>query len=167
MGRGSIRVFKIGETGREVTLYHVQDGQLCLVNMLCVMLGRPTMATAQVEVPTEAAIFPGVVVREWIAISGPLRNFIFETMAARVVDVMTLVEEIAFHKVDSRLAALLLQRFATVRVISTTHEDIAADLGTVREVVSRLLKEFVRRGAIQVARGQLELRDEAILRQLI
>src|SRR5512140_1211076 len=62
VGRGSIRVFKIGETGREVTLYHVQDGEACLVNMLCVMLGRPAMATAQVEVATEAVVFPGAVV---------------------------------------------------------------------------------------------------------
>jgi CRP/FNR family transcriptional regulator, anaerobic regulatory protein len=167
VGRGSIRVFKIGETGREVTLYHVQDGEPCLVNMLCVMLGKPAMATAQVEIATEAVMFPGAVLREWVGRSGPMRSFIFETMATRVVDVMTLVEEIAFHKMDSRLAALLLQRFATLHVISATHEDIAAELGTVREVVSRLLKEFVRRGAIQLARGHLELRDEAILRQLI
>jgi CRP/FNR family transcriptional regulator len=167
VGRGRIRVFKIGETGREVTLYRVQDGEPCLVNMLCVMLGRPAMATAQVEIETEAAVFPGGVMREWVATSESLRNFIFETMATRVVDVMTLVEAIAFHKIDSRLAALLLQRFATRRVISATHEDIAAELGTVREVVSRLLKEFERRGAIEVARGHLELRDEAILRQAI
>jgi CRP/FNR family transcriptional regulator len=167
VGRGRIRVFKIGETGREVTLYHVQDGEPCLVNMLCVLLGKPAMATAQVEIETEAAVFPGGVMREWVATSESLRNFIFETMATRVVDVMTLVEEIAFHKIDTRLAGLLLQRFAKRRVISSTHEDIAAELGTVREVVSRLLKEFARRGAIEVTRGQLELRDEAILRQTI
>jgi CRP/FNR family transcriptional regulator, anaerobic regulatory protein len=120
---------------------------------------------AKVEIETEATVFPGGVMREWVATSEALRNFIFETMATRVVDVMTLVEEIALHKMDSRLAGLLLQRFATHRVISATHEDIAAELGTVREVVNRLLKEFVRRGAIEVARGHLELRDEAILRQ--
>jgi CRP/FNR family transcriptional regulator len=167
VGRGSIRVFKIGETGREVTLYHVQDGEACLINMLCVILARPAMATAQVECATEAVILPGALVREWVGTSGPVRDFIFEAMATRVVDVMTLVEEIAFHKTDSRLATLLLQRFATLRVISATHQDIAAELGTVREVVSRLLKEFTRRGAIQLARGHLELRDEAILRQLV
>ena len=167
IGHGDIRVFKISETGREVTLYHVQDGEPCLVNMLCVMLGKPAMATGQAESDTQSVLFPRAAVREWVAASEPIRNFIFETMATRVVDVMTLVEEISFHKVDSRLAALLLQRFATLRVISATHEELAAELGTVREVVTRVLREFVRRGAIKVARGRIELVEEAILRQLV
>jgi CRP/FNR family transcriptional regulator, anaerobic regulatory protein len=167
VGAGNIRVFKIGDTGREVTLYHVQDGEPCLINMLCVILGRPAMATAQVEIATEAAIVPGAAVRAWVATSESLRNFIFHTMATRVVDVMTLVEEISFHRMDSRLATLLLQRFATRSVIEATHEDIAAELGTAREVVSRLLKEFVRHGAIQATRGHLELRDETVLRELV
>jgi CRP/FNR family transcriptional regulator len=167
VGAGSIRVFKIGETGREVTLYHVQHGEPCLINMLCVILGRRAMATAQVEIATEAAVVPGAAVRAWVGTSESLRNFIFQTMATRVVEVMTLVEEISFHRMDSRLASLLLERFATRRVIEATHEDIAAELGTAREVVSRLLREFVRHGAIQATRGHLELRDERVLRELV
>ena len=167
VGRGSIRVFKSSETGREVTLYHVQDGEPCLVNMLCVILGKAATATAQTEIDTEVVTFPGAVLRQWVGTSEPLRNFIFETMAARVVDVMMRVEEVTFHRMDSRLATLLLQRFAQHSVITATQEDLAAELGTVREVVGRLLQEFMRRGAIRAARGRVELRDEAILRQLI
>lgn len=167
VGKGNIRVFKSSETGREVTLYHVQDGEPCLVNMLCVLLKRPSMATAQAEVATEAVLLPGADVRNWVAESEALRDFIFETMASRVVDMTTLVEAVSFQKIDIRLAALLLERFATARVVAATHDEIAAELGTVREVVSRLLKEYVRHGAIRSSRGHLELADETILRTFI
>ncbi len=166
VGRGSIRVFKAAETGREVTLYHVHDGQPCLVNMLCVFLGRPAMASAKVEVPTEAVVFAAAAFREWVRTDDGVRRFIFETMAARLVDVMTLVEDIAFRTMDDRLGDFLLQHFARVRVISSTHEEIAAELGTAREVVSRLLKELERRGAITLSRGHILLRDAAALATL-
>jgi CRP/FNR family transcriptional regulator len=170
VGCGDIRVFKTGETGREITLYHVQDGQPCLVNMLCVFLGRPAMASAVVELPTEAVVIPAAEFRDWMRNSHAVRSFVFETMAGRFVDVMTLVEEIAFRNMDRRVAELLVRRFSPrgipLRQISATHEELAAELGTAREVVSRLLKEFERLGAITLARGRIELKDEAALRHL-
>ena len=170
VGRGEIRVFKTSVTGREITLYHVQDGEPCLVNVLCVFLGRPAMASAIVEAPTDAVVVPAAVFREWVSAYDSVRRFVFETMAARVVDVMTLVEEVAFGKMDARLAQLLVRRFSmkglALRVLSTTHEELAAELGTAREVVSRLLKEFERLGAIGLARGRVDLRDGALLQRL-
>jgi CRP/FNR family transcriptional regulator len=77
---------------------------------------------------------------------------------------MTLFDEVVFGKMDARLAALLAHRFESETSINATHEEIAAELGTAREVVSRLLKELVRVGAIDASRGRLELRDRAILR---
>ena len=170
VGRGEIRVFKTSVTGREITLYHVQDGQPCLVNVLCVFLGRPAMGSAIVEAPTEAVVVPAAAFREWVSAYDRVRRFVFETIAARVVDVMTLVEEVAFRKMDARLAQLLVRRFSMkglpLRVLSTTHEELAAELGTAREVVSRLLKEFERLGAIGLARGRVDLRDGALLQRL-
>ena len=169
VGAGSIRVFKVGETGREITLYHVQDGQTCLINMLCVFLGKPAMATAAVETPVEAVIIPAAAFRDWVRTRDSVRHFIFETMAERMVAVMTLVEEVAFRRMDTRLAAALLNRFEQAQpanFISTTHEEIAAELGTAREVVSRLLKELERQGAVHLARGRVELHDAALLRRL-
>lgn len=170
VGAGGIRVLKATETGQEITLYHVQEGEPCLVNMLCVFLNRPVMATAVVEVPTEAVIVPAAVFQQWVESNEAVRNFVFETMASRVIDVMVLVEELAFRKMDNRLARLLLQRFTQrerpLRVISTTHEELAAELGTAREVVSRLLKEFERIGAVRIGRGRVELLDETILGRL-
>jgi CRP/FNR family transcriptional regulator len=167
VGSGSIRVFRIGATGRELTLYHVRDQQSSLVGMLSVLLDRPAIATAQAEVATEAVVLPASALREWVSTSDPMRKFIFETMTRALVDVTTLLEDVAFRTMESRLAAHLLQHFATARVISMRHEDIAAELGTAREVVSRLLENYERRGAINLSRGRVEMRNEAALRQLV
>ena len=116
---------------------------------------------------TEAVVLPATALREWVSTRGPMRTFIFETMTRALVEVTTLLEDVAFRTMESRLAALLLQHFAMAGVISMRHEDIAAELGTAREVVSRLLEKYERRGAIELSRGHIEMRDEAVLRRLI
>ncbi len=167
VGTGSIRVFRIGGTGREITLYHVRDQQSSLVSMLSVLLGKPAIATAQAEVATEAVVLPSAALREWVSTSDPMRRFIFETMSRALVDVTTLLEDVAFRTMESRLAALLLQHVDAARVISMRHEDIAAELGTAREVVSRLLENYERTGAIHLSRGRVQVLDEAVLSRLV
>jgi CRP/FNR family transcriptional regulator, anaerobic regulatory protein len=167
VGTGSIRVFRIGATGREITLYHVRSQQSSLVSMLAVLLGRPVIATGQAEVATEAVVLPATTLRELVITSDPMRRYIFETVTRGLVEVTTLLEDVAFRTMESRLAALLLQHFTTADVISMRHEDIAAELGTAREVVSRLLENYERRGAINLSRGRVEMRDEAALRRLV
>ena len=168
VGRADIRVFKTTASGREISLHHVQDGEPCLVNMLCVFLGRPAMASARAEAPTDAVVIPAATFRDWVASLEFVREFVFATMAKRLVDVMTLVEEVAFRRMDARLAELLLRRFADRRgSLLTTHEEPAAELGTAREVVSRRLKEFEHAGALAMARGRIELRDDARLRRTL
>ena len=169
VGSGSIRVFKVSETGREISLYHVRDGQTCLVNMLCVFLGRSAMATAEVETAVEATVFSAAVFRDWCKTSDSIHRFSFEAIAERMVEVMTLVSEVAFRRMDSRLASVLLDRFDRARpaeFISTTHEEIAGELGTAREVVSRLVKELELEGAVKLERGRIELRNVDSLRRL-
>lgn len=166
VGGGDLRVFRTGSNGREITLYHVRDRQPCLVNMLSVFLGRPAMASAVADAPTEAVVVPAPVFQRLIATSDVVRWFVFETMAARLVDVMTLVEEISVRRMDARLAALLLRTFAlhaSDNVIASTHDALAAELGTVREVVSRVLKDFERNGAIRLGRGRITLVDQRLL----
>ena len=168
VGRGDIRVYRAAESGREIALYHVQDGEPCLVNMLSVFLGRQAMASARAELPTDAVVIPAPTFREWVDSVEFVRTFVFATMARRLVDVMTLVEEVAFRKMDARLAELLLRKFSDKRApLLTTHEELAAELGTAREVVSRLLKEFERAGTLSIGRGRLELRDDAQLRRML
>jgi len=167
VGQGSIRVFKCGESGREITLYHVMAGQTCILTAACVLANKHYPASARAESDTEAVLFPANVFRDWVATNDLLRRFVFETLAERMADVMTLIEEVTFSKMDKRLAAYLLQRFThdgmAVRVINETHENIAAELGTAREVVSRLLKDFERRRAIELGRGRIILQDEKLL----
>jgi CRP/FNR family transcriptional regulator, anaerobic regulatory protein len=151
VGAGSIRVFRIGSTGREITLYHVRSQESSLVSMLAVLLGRPVIATGQAEVATEAVVLPASALRELVVASDSMRRYIFETVTRGLVEVTTLLEDVAFRTMDSRLG----------------HEDIASELGTAREVVSRLLENYERRGAIHLSRGRVEMRDEAALRQLL
>jgi CRP/FNR family transcriptional regulator len=163
VGSGDIRVFKSGESGREITLYHVRGGECCFVNMMCVFLRRPALANAHVEASTEVVILRPEVFREGVRSDDSLREFVFTSMTSQLVEVITLIDEIAFRRVDVRLGDLLLQRFSRQQTIDTTHELIAAELGTAREVISRLLKELERRGAIALRRGHIVLRDKAKL----
>jgi CRP/FNR family transcriptional regulator len=163
IGRGSIRVFKLGATGREITLYHVHDQQTSLIGMLSALLQRPAIATAQVELETEAVLLPASAIRKWVATSDSMRTYIFETTTRALTDVATLIEDVAFRSIEVRLASLLLQHFAIAPAINMRHDDIAAELGTAREVVSRLLETYERFGAIALSRGRIELRDATIL----
>ncbi|MCX8090803.1 MAG: Crp/Fnr family transcriptional regulator [Verrucomicrobiae bacterium] len=163
LSSGRLRVYRISENGREITLYHVREGEPCLVNMLSVFLREPAAANAQAETPVEAVVFPGAMARAWVQTREAFRHFAFATMGRRLLDVMGLVEEIAFRKMDQRLSDWLREAFATRRVLDATHEQIAAELGTAREVVSRLLKTLERHGAIRLTRGHILLRDKTRL----
>jgi CRP/FNR family transcriptional regulator len=136
--------------------------------MLSVFTGEKTLAAAVTETPVEAVVYPGAAFREWLAKSEPLRKFVFEMMATRLVGVLTLMEEINFRKMDVRLADFLLRGLGPGRpsYLALTHEQIAGELGTVREVISRLLKEFERQGAIELGRRRIKLRDTEILREI-
>jgi CRP/FNR family transcriptional regulator len=164
VGLGSIRVFRVGATGREITLYHVHGRQTSLIGMLSALLGRPAIATAEAELETEAVLLPASALREWVTTSDSMRTFIFETMTRSLTDVATVLEDVAFRTMEGRLADLLMQHFAAGPVIKMRHDDVAAELGTAREVVSRLLETYERSGAIALSRSRIELRDPAILR---
>jgi CRP/FNR family transcriptional regulator len=155
---GSLRVYTMGGNGREITLYCVEPGQCCMINVLCLIAGISSPATAVAEEPVEAVLFPRRVFLDWLARQEDLRAFVFGIVATRVGAMMALIEEIAFQRLDCRLAGYLHQRATRAPAgdeITTTHDAIAADLGTAREVVSRLLKSFERQGAIKLGRGSI------------
>lgn len=171
IGRGSVRVFLAGESGREITLYHVEPGQTCPVNLLSALLGRPAPATAVIEEPLAAVLLPTERFRQWVAGEPVVRQFVLDAVAIRLVDILSLLEEITFGKLDQRLAEFLLRRAgpsggSPAPVVELTHEQIALELSTAREVVSRLLRELERRGTVELARGRIHLRDTAALEKL-
>jgi len=170
VGRGRLRVFKSSASGREITLYEVRQGELCLLNVLSMMTGAPAPATARVEADVTALLVPNDTFRHWIGTEAPLRNYVLGVVASGVVEVMSLVEEIAFKKLDVRLAEYLCRRIfvgeGRARELKATHESIAAELGSAREVISRLLKEFERQGAVVLGRGRVAVGDSSTLRAL-
>lgn len=167
LGSGSVRVFRTGATGRQITLYHVRPRESSLVGMLSVLLRRPVIATAQAEVATEIVLLPAGALREWAGASEAVRRFIFETVTRALVDVTSLLEDVAFRSMESRLAMLLVNHADDEHLIRMRHEDIAAELGTAREVVSRILENFGRHGVIELSRGQIVMRDAGALRDLV
>ena len=167
VGEGRLRVYKTSESGREITLYGVAAGEFCLLNLLCVLTGITAPATARVEQPVRAVAFNGTDFRRWIGNDPAIRNHIFAMLANNVTETMNLVEEIAFKKMDVRLAEYLQARLPRgAATLETTHEMIALDLGSAREVISRLLKEFERQGAVQLARGRITVQDPGLLKSL-
>lgn len=170
IGQGALRVFKSNASGREITLYWVRAGELCLLNLLGAMTGVPSPASARVEEEVVALVIPPDTFRGWIGGEPSLRAHVFSIMAAGMVDVMTLVEEIAFKKLDLRLAQYLCDGFFSnggSLELQVTHESIAAELGSAREPISRLLKDFENQGAILLSRGRITLNDPAGLRALV
>jgi len=171
IGSGSVRVFVVGDTGREVTLYHVTAGGTCPVNILSAVLNKDAPALAIVEKPLEAVVLPVAVFSKWIEEHPVIRLFVFEALATRLVDIFSLMEEITFKKMDQRLAGFLVGQFkhsATVPPEArVTHERIATELGSAREVISRLLGEFERMGIVELARGRVVQKNAEMLQELV
>lgn len=161
---GMVRVFKIGESGREITLYRVRPGQVCILSTTCSVSDKQYPAIAEAEEPSVVYVVPGGAFRRMLRLHVPLQEFIFDVMSERLVEMMTVVEEVAFWRVDLRLANRLLEETEPPNPASvkTTHAQLAIELGSAREVVSRILKEFERRGFVNLVRGMVEIpgRDE-------
>ena len=170
IGEGRIRVYKLASSGRQITLYQVGEGETCLIDMLCTVMDMPSPATAVAHTDVRALLVPPEIFRRWIRESGPLRDYVFNMLAGKLVDLMALVEQVAFQKMDRRLASFLLTSVETDKPgspLQTTHEAIAAELGSSREVVSRLLEEFERRGGLKLARGRITLTDPSVLKSVL
>ncbi len=167
VGAGSVRVSVQGETGREITLYRVEPGETCPVNLLSALLERPAPATADVTSALQAVVLPTAVFRDWVAQHDGVRRFVLDAIAARLVDILSLLQEITFGRLDRRLADFLLRGFGQSAdpkpVIELTHEKIALELSSAREVITRMLREFETMGAVELYRGRVVLRDKALL----
>ena len=159
---GEVRVARGSAQGRSLELYRVGPGELCVVSA-CGLFGQAPLAAHGVAVvPTRLLLLSPAGFEQWVA-HEPFRRFVFGVFADRLADLMSLAEAVAFQRLDQRLAAALLGHGPTVQ---TTHQALADELGTVREIVTRLLKRFERAGWVSLARERIELRDAAALRAL-
>jgi len=162
---GVVRVYKISETGREITLYRFGLGESCILTANAILSRQSFPAIATVEKDAEAVMVPAEALRDWVSRYDLWREFIFDLLSQRLATVMTVVEEVAFRRMDARIADLLIQRGQLQDAILITHQEIAADLGSSREVVSRILEDFAELGLIRVSRGKIEILDRDGLRK--
>ena len=159
---GSIRVVKAAPNGRELPLYRVTPGETCIISSACLLGQAPYNARGVTEADTTLLVVPN---EDFQALLGEqaFRDFVFQLFSERIADLMQLIEEVAFRKLDQRLAALLLGKGQRLH---TTHQQLADELGSVREIVSRLLKGLAEQGLVALSREQIEILDPAGLRRV-
>lgn len=163
---GSVRVHQISESGREIVLYRVSEGESCALTTACLLGYEDYIAEAITETDIRAVAIPRGTFDELVARSPVFRQFVFMAFSRRITDLCRLIDEVAFQRLDVRLAGRLIERSHSTSSIDLTHQELAAELGTAREVVSRQLHELQRRGWIAYSRGHIEIKDRAALEGL-
>jgi CRP/FNR family transcriptional regulator len=159
---GEVRVSRNSADGRALELYRLVPGELCLASSAGLFRNHLLEAYAVATRPTVLLMVPPATFREWLA-QPAFRDFVLGLFADRMADLTGLIDEVAFHRLDRRLAAALLGRGPELAV---THQELADRLGTVREMVTRLLRRFEREGWIDLARERIRIHDGAALRRL-
>lgn len=160
--QGDVRVARGTPAGRSLELYRVRPGELCVISAASLFGHAPMPAHGVAAQVTELVLIPPETFEAWTA-HAPFRRHVFGLFADRLADLIALAEAVAFQRLDQRLAAALLGRGPVVPV---THQALADELGTVREIVTRLLRRFEREGWLTLSRERIELHDAAALRRL-
>ena len=163
---GVVRVHQTSESGREIVLYRVAAGESCVLTTACLLAYEDYQAEGVAETDVTAVAIPRRVFDLLIADSEAFRRFVFSAYSRRITNLFTIIEEVAFQRMDIRLAQKLLAMADEAGQIKATHQIMAAELGTAREVVSRLLQEFQRRGEVEIGRGEIRIRKPDALKAL-
>jgi CRP/FNR family transcriptional regulator, anaerobic regulatory protein len=162
---GSVKVQKISENGREIVLYRVNAGEACILTTSCLLSHQRYPAEGITETDLRAISIPVTMFDRGIAGSQGFRAFVFSSYGRRIADLIMLVEDVAFGRMDIRLGQYLVDAADDDGQVSRTHQEMAAELGTAREVVSRQLKEFERRNWLKLGRGSIQIADLAALKR--
>jgi len=170
VGQGCIRVFSRSNSGREVTLYHVNPGDTCPISMMCVLLGKVAPASAMVTSTLKALTLPALQFQNWVDTEGEARLFAIESLGDRLADIILLVEEMVFNHIDIRLAEFLYTCFVTSQdenpILSLSEKEIALRLGVTQHVINRVLQDFASNGAIKIGQGKITLDKAALLKEI-
>ncbi len=181
---GTLRLYKASPGGREITLYRIEKGESCILSATCILNDGSFPAVAEAEGETEILLIPSRIIADNVEDHPEWRRFLFGLYAKRLDEVLMLVDEVAFHHMDARLAAYLVKHAVggrrSVRAargarataspakplpVDRTHAEIADELGTSREVVTRILKDFESDALIETSRGRIRLLDPEKLRE--
>lgn len=164
---GSVRVIQRYANGRELQLYRVEAGDSCLLSASCLLGRKAYMASAIAEGPVELLVIPEADFQAVLAEDEAFRRYVFALFGERLATLMSLVEAIVYRKLDQRLAALLLAHAKAERTsIRITHQALADELGSVREMVTRMLHSFEDRGWVELGREKIVMRDKVAIEAL-
>jgi CRP/FNR family transcriptional regulator len=166
--RGAVRVSRVAPGGRELLLYRVQPGETCVLTLSCLLSRDAYGGRGVAEGEVDGLLVPIEVFHRLTATSEAFRRFVFASFAERIRGLLDLAGAVTFERLDRRLAAVLLERVEREGRIelAVTHAELAAELGTVRERVSRLLEGFESAGAVELGRGRIRVRAKDALREL-
>lgn len=163
---GTVRVSQTSEGGREIVLYRVEAGQSCIMTTACMLAHEAYLAEGVAETDCSAIALPKATFDALVSGEPVFRDFILAAYAQRLTGLFKIIEDVAFGRIDVRLAARLLDLAGTSTDVSATHQALATELGTAREVVSRQLHEFQRRGWLEQQRGLVRILDRPALKAL-
>ena len=159
--------YRPAEDGRSITLYHVGEGESCILTASCILNTQTFPAIAEIEQDTEGLLIPEKQIHLWLKTEPCWQQYIFSLLSQRMEDLIRLVDALAFRHLDVRLAKWLLEQSSHQLAIRTTHQTIAEELASSREVISRLLKEFERDQLIKLGRGVIEIVDRDTMNKII
>jgi CRP/FNR family transcriptional regulator len=157
--KGIVKVFTRAINGREIVLYRVLEGQSCTLTTTCLLANNDYPAEGETETDIEALVIALSDFNRGLAESSSFRAFVFNTYGKRLCDVITLVGDVSFNRIDIRLAKQLLIHANQHNNLSLTHQALAFELGTAREVISRQLKTFEKQGLLCLSRGKIQLNN--------
>jgi CRP/FNR family transcriptional regulator len=163
---GSVKVFSRAENGREILLYRVQAGESCTLTTSCLLANNKYPAEGITETEVKALAIPLAAFNQGLQHSSDFRQFVFDGYGKRISDIIKLVEEISFGRLDIRLAKKLLLHVVGDMTIHSTHQNLATELGSAREVISRQLKDFENKGWIELQRGSIIIKNSQALEDL-
>ncbi len=164
---GTVRVQQTSESGHEIVLYRIHSGESCVLTTASLLAYQQCSAEGIAETAVCAAAIPKSVFDDLMASSALFRSFVFKTFSKRIIDLFLTINDLAFGRIDVRLAQRILELAEGATCVLATHQQLSVELGTAREVISRQLKEFQRRGWIEQTRGAIVLIDIEALTTLM
>ncbi|MBO9407864.1 Crp/Fnr family transcriptional regulator [Shimia sp. R9_1] len=164
---GTVKVQQRSDTGREVFLYRVHAGESCVLTTACMLAFEDYSAEGAAETYVKAVAIPRATFDDLVGKSPVFREFVFTAYSRRITDLFTLIDDIVFQRMDVRLASRLLELADAGDVVHATHAALGTELGTAREVISRTLSEFQRRGWVEQSRGEVKLLEREGLEHLV
>ena len=164
---GSIKVTLTSITGREVVLYRVSKGETCILTTSCLLASETYSATGTTESDVSALVLSQKNFDKCLSTSDAFRQFVFTSLGQRFTNLINRIEQVNFGTIDARLAEALLTHAEVSPLIRITHQDLANELGTAREVISRHLKQFETHRWVQLHRGSINVEQSEALHKLV